>query len=69
MGCIYIESSSIAKRVDDRGENVQLKCSMDGHRGDVCALSFFNNGDNLISGARDNTMKIWSIDLAREERE
>ena len=58
-----------AKRVDDRGENVQLKCSMDGHRGDVCALSFFNNGDNLISGARDNTMKIWSIDLAREERE
>ena len=58
-----------AKRVDDRGETVQLKCSMDGHRGDVCALSFFNNGDNVLSGARDNTMKIWSIDLAREERE
>ena len=64
-----LEPSRRLARQDDRGENVQLRCSMDGHRGDVCALTFFPSGNNVLSGARDNTMKIWSVDTAREERE
>ena len=58
-----------SSRDDDRGENAQLRASMDGHRGDVCTLTFFNKGNNIMSGARDNSMKIWSIDTGREERE
>ena len=48
---------------------VHLIASMDGHRGDICTLTFHSDGRTLISGARDNTMKIWDCETHAEGRE
>jgi len=68
------DMSSIAPEVrDERKRDPSIKCqlmnSMDGHRGDVCTLTWSNGGRSLLSGARDNTIKLWDCELYKEMRE
>ncbi|KAF0732368.1 hypothetical protein AaE_009232, partial [Aphanomyces astaci] len=49
-----LHPSSIAKRRDDGSIACPILSSMDGHQGDVIALTASSNGKHLFSGARDN---------------
>jgi len=51
-----------AKRADDSGIKCLLLGTMSGHRGDVTTLSFDLSGKFLFSGARDNTIMLWSTE-------
>lgn len=53
-----------AQRADDSGIKCGLMNNMDGHRGDVVALTWLSNGFTLMSGARDNSVKLWDVRAA-----
>ena len=42
---------------------------MSGHRGDVTTLSFDHSGKYLFSGARDNTIMLWSVEKRNRVRQ
>ena len=58
-----------SERKRDPSIKCQLMNSMDGHRGDVCTLTWTNGGRSLLSGARDNTIKLWDCEVYKELRE
>ena len=43
--------------------------TMSGHRGDVTTLSFDHSGKFLLSGARDNTIMLWSVENRNRVRQ
>ena len=45
-------------RADDKSISIGLVANMDGHRGDVVCLAFGEQDGILVSGARDNDMKV-----------
>ncbi|RHZ01637.1 hypothetical protein DYB37_012851 [Aphanomyces astaci] len=79
-----LHPSSIAKRRDDGSIACPILSSMDGHQGDVIALTASSNGKHLFSGARDNryctqkcldhsmtlrvSIKVWHVGQHRELR-
>ena len=42
---------------------------MSGHRGDVTTLSFDHSGKFIFSGARDNTVMLWSVENRNRVRQ
>lgn len=59
-----------ARRSDDSGVRVNLLGNMDGHRGDVTSLAWsLTSPVMLYSGARDNTIKAWNVELQTEIRD
>lgn len=54
---------------DEKSIRSILRSSLDGHRGEVCSLLFTKNGSSILSGARDNTMKLWNVGDASYIRE
>lgn len=40
---------------------IVIVSSMEGHRGDILSLSLIGDGRVLLSGARDNTIKLWDM--------
>jgi len=59
----------LSKRADDKSIKVGLQANMDGHRGDVVSLIFDDEGDILMSGARDNDIKVWDTKEFKEIRQ
>eukprot|EP01132_Coremiostelium_polycephalum_P011229 gene11229-13756_t len=57
-----------SKREDDSSIKINLSQSFDGHRGDVISLAFNRDGSLLFSGARDNEIKVWSVQGSEEIR-
>ena len=57
------------KRKHDPSIKCNLISSMDGHRGDVCTLTWSDGGRSLLSGARDNSIKLWDCEEYKELRE
>ncbi|KAK8831328.1 hypothetical protein WA577_001434 [Blastocystis sp. JDR] len=51
----------LAKRYDDKSIVCLLIASMDGHLGDVSALTLSSDGGVIFSGARDNTIRAWDF--------
>ena len=43
--------------------------TMSGHRGDVTTLSFDRSGKFIFSGARDNTVMLWSVENRNRVRQ
>lgn len=58
-----------ARRADDSGITCNLLGNLDGHRGDVVALTWLADGNSLLSGGRDNTTRLWSATTFLEIRE
>ncbi|KAF0697637.1 Aste57867_11686 [Aphanomyces stellatus] len=63
-----LHPGAIAKRRDDGSIACPILSSMDGHQGDVIALTCTTNGKYLFSGARDNSIKVWHVGQHRELR-
>ncbi|GIQ89982.1 hypothetical protein KIPB_012610, partial [Kipferlia bialata] len=49
-------------RLDDKAVKAMARMTLQGHRGDVLSLIWTADCRNLFSGARDNTIKIWSME-------
>ena len=64
-----LDPINLEKRLADPSVRCQIVASMDGHRGDVCTLTWRDNGRSLLSGARDNTLKLWDCETYKELRE
>jgi WD40 repeat protein len=64
-----LNPSSREKSRADPSIRCQIVSSMDGHRGDVCTLTWSHSGRALLSGARDNTLKLWDCETYEELRE
>jgi WD40 repeat protein len=58
--CDTLKGEALARRADDSGVTLQLVQNLEGHRGDVVSVAWSETGNTLVSGARDNTIKIWS---------
>lgn len=58
-----------SNRIRDPSIKCQLMAQMDGHRGDVCTLTWSDGGRSLLSGARDNSIKLWDCEMYKELRE
>jgi len=50
-----------SKKIKANVNKIALITNLEGHRGDVLQLHFMHKGRLLISGARDNTMKLWDL--------
>ena len=46
-----------------------LIASMDGHLGDVSILTISEDGEYIFSGARDNSIRVWSFNARKCIRE
>ena len=58
-----------AERTRDQSIKCNILSSLDGHRGDVCTLTWSDGGRSLLSGARDNSIKLWDCEMFKELRE
>lgn len=58
--CDTLQGEALARRSDDTGVTLSLLHNLEGHRGDVVSVEWSETGKTLVSGARDNTIKIWS---------
>lgn len=63
-----LDPKVIRKRDDDGSIACGLMANLDGHRGDVVTLTANESGKILLSGARDNTIKVWDMVMNREIR-
>ncbi|KAG9402441.1 hypothetical protein AC1031_007055 [Aphanomyces cochlioides] len=63
-----LHPAAVAKRRDDGAIACPIISTMDGHQGDVIALTASSNGRYLFSGARDNSIKVWHVAQHREMR-
>jgi len=57
---LFNKSFSVGKHMSTPNL-LALLFELDGHRGDVVSLQFTTDGQTLVSGARDNTMKFYNM--------
>jgi WD40 repeat protein len=57
-----------SRRQEDRGIKCPFLGNLDGHRGDVVALTWRPDGGVVYSGARDNTWRVWNVASFSEVR-
>ena len=58
--CTTLTGEARERRRDDSGITCGLINNLEGHRGDVVSIEWSETGVTLVSGARDNTIKIWN---------
>ena len=46
----------------------EQKCTLRGHLGWVLSVAYSPDGKHLVSGSRDNTVKIWDAQSGEEVR-
>ena len=46
----------------------EQKCTLRGHSGDVTSVAYSPDGKHIVSGSRDNTVKIWDAQSGEEVR-
>jgi len=63
-----LNEEGLEKRADDKSIVVGLLANLDGHNGDVCTLTWTDDGQQIVSGARDNTIKVWDSITGSEIR-
>jgi len=56
-----LHASTRQQREDNKAIRVHLHMNIDAHRGDVTCLRFSAQGDILLSGARDNEIRVWDV--------
>ena len=59
--CTTLTGEARERRRDDSGITCGLINNLEGHRGDVVSIEWSETGATLVSGARDNTIKIWAL--------
>ena len=58
--CETLQGEARERRRDDTGITCQLINNLEGHRGDVVSIAWSETGATLVSGARDNSIKVWN---------
>lgn len=58
--CDTLQGEALQRRRDDTGVVLHLVNNLEGHRGDVVSIAWSETGMTLVSGARDNTIKVWN---------
>lgn len=66
---ISLSPENLYKRLDNQGMVCPLIASMDGHLGDVSILTISEDGEYIFSGARDNSIRVWSFNARKCIRE